>query len=70
MPEHCQDHPAIELIPAADSGAPTCWVCVGIRLAELADTCGFISHDGESREVSREEFVARLETDGRGAPLP
>jgi hypothetical protein len=66
MSDYCQDHPAIELIPAEDSGAPTCWVCVGIRVAELADTCGLIGPDGESREVSREEFVACLEADARG----
>ena len=58
MPERCQDHPNVELTPAEDSGAPTCWVCVAVRLAELADSCGIIGPNGQERE----DFVRNLLT--------
>lgn len=60
MPDYCRAHPTTELIAAEDTGEPTCWVCVTIRVAELADSWGIIGPDGESREMSKEEFLARV----------
>jgi hypothetical protein len=55
---------------AADDGTPTCWICVGLRLAELADTHGIIAPDGLERRVSKEEFVQRLRALGEPGPAP
>jgi hypothetical protein len=60
MPDYCLAHPTTELIAAEATGEPTCWVCVTIRVAELADSVGIIGPDGESREVSKETFLERL----------
>ena len=35
MPDYCSEHPNTELIAAEDTGTPTCWVCVALRVVEL-----------------------------------
>lgn len=56
----CAEHVNTELVPAEDTGAPTCWVCTALRVAELADSWGVIGPDGQDRQVTQEEFVGRL----------
>jgi hypothetical protein len=38
----CPEHPNTALVADEDTGEPTCWVCVAIRVAELADSFGII----------------------------
>lgn len=61
MPNYCLAHPNTELVPDEDTGEPTCWVCVAIRVAELADSFGIIGVDGLDREISKTEFIERVQ---------
>lgn len=53
----CPEHPNTALFTDEDTGNPTCWVCVTLRAAELADSWGIIGSDGQHREVSKAEFM-------------
>lgn len=59
MPDYCLEHVNTALIPD-ETGAPTCWVCTAIKVAELADSFGIIDPDGQDRVVTKEEFVESL----------
>jgi hypothetical protein len=60
MSDYCLDHPNTELVPAEDTGEPTCWICTALRVAKLADSWGVIGPDGQDRQVTKEEFVRGL----------
>lgn len=60
MSDYCLEHQNTELVPAEDTGEPTCWVCTALRVAKLADSFGIIGTDGQDREVSKTEFIERV----------
>ena len=53
----CPEHPNTLLVPAEDTGAPICWVCTAICVAELADHWWVGGADGQDREVRKAEFI-------------
>ncbi len=60
MSDYCPEHPNTELVPAEDTGEPTCQVCVVLRIVDRVDSFGITGADGQHREVTKAEFIEHM----------